>query len=54
MFNYEQIFYNEVIYNLEKEWNRKLNDHEINVLLYGYKFGRQIEAENEIRILDVK
>jgi hypothetical protein len=54
MFNYESMFYNEVIFELEKEWGRKLNDHEVNVLLYGYKFGRLVEAENEIRILSAK
>lgn len=52
LYNYESPFYNEVIYALEKEWNRRLNEHERNVLIYGYRFGRKIEAENEIKILE--
>jgi hypothetical protein len=54
MFNYEQIFYNEVIYYLEQKWNRPLNDHERHVLIEGYKFGRYVEADNEIKILEAK
>jgi hypothetical protein len=54
LFNYEQIFYNEVIYYLEQKWNRKLDDHERHVLLEGYKFGRKTEMENEIKILEAK
>jgi hypothetical protein len=53
-FNYEQIFYNDVIYYLETKWQRKLTDHEKHVLIEGYRFGRLTEAENEIRILEVK
>jgi hypothetical protein len=53
-FNYEQIFFNEVIYYLETKWNRKLTDHEKSVLIEGYRFGRLVEAENEIRILEAK
>lgn len=51
-FNYEQIFYNEVIYYLENKWNRKLDDHERHILIEGYKFGRVTEMENEICILE--
>lgn len=54
MFEYESPFYQEVIYALEQEWNRRLTEHEKNVLIYGYRFGRKVEMENEIRILDVK
>jgi hypothetical protein len=54
LFNYENIFYNEVIYYLEQKWNRKLTDHEKHILITGYRFGRKIEAENEIRILEAK
>jgi hypothetical protein len=53
-FEYDKIFYNEVIYWLEQKWNRTLTDHEKAVLIEGYKFGRLIESENEIRILDVE
>jgi hypothetical protein len=51
-FNYEQIFYNDVIYYLESKWNRKLTDHEKHVVIEGYRFGRLVESENEIRILE--
>jgi hypothetical protein len=51
---YEQILFNEVIYYLEQKWQRKLNDHEKNVLIEGYKFGRKVEAECELKILDVR
>jgi hypothetical protein len=53
-FNYESPLYNEVIYYLETKWNRKLTDHEKSVLIEGYRFGRLVEAENEIRILEAK
>jgi hypothetical protein len=49
-FEYSSISYNEVIYYLEKKWNRKLNEHEINILIEGYRFGRMVEAENEVQI----
>jgi hypothetical protein len=54
MMYYEQILYNEVIYQLEQKWNRKLTDHEKHVLIEGYKFGRLVEMQNELKILDVK
>jgi hypothetical protein len=50
-FNYPEIFYNEVIYYLESKWNRRLSEHERHVLIEGYRFGRMIEAEAEIKIL---
>jgi hypothetical protein len=53
-FDYQEIFYNEAIYKLEKEWQRKLTDHEKHVLVYGYRVGRLVEAENEIKILFAK
>jgi hypothetical protein len=53
-FNYEQIFYNDVIYYLETKWQRKLTDHERRVLIEGYRFGRLTEAENEIKILEAR
>lgn len=53
-FDYEQIFYNEVIYYLEQKWNRKLTDHEKHIAIECYRFGRLIESENEIKILEVK
>lgn len=51
---YEQILYNEVIYYLEQEWGRKLTDHEKHILIKGYVFGRKVEAENELKILEAK
>jgi hypothetical protein len=51
---YEQILFNEVIYDLEQKWGRKLNDHEKNILIEGYKFGRKVEAECEIKILSTE
>jgi hypothetical protein len=54
LFDYNQLFYNECIDYLETLWNRRLNEHERHVLLIGYRYGRQIEMENEIRILEVK
>lgn len=53
-FEYSQIFYNEVIMYLEGKWNRRLSDHERSVLIEGYRFGRMVEAENEIKILFAK
>jgi hypothetical protein len=52
-FEYSELFYQEVVYWLEQKWNRKLSAHEINILIEGYRFGRLIESENEIRILEV-
>ncbi|MEH7109059.1 MULTISPECIES: hypothetical protein [Bacillaceae] len=53
-FEYPNIFYNEVIMYLETKWDRRLTDHERNVLIEGYRFGRMVEAENEIKILFAK
>ncbi|WP_180960138.1 hypothetical protein [Neobacillus cucumis] len=50
-FEYPEIFYNEVILYLEAKWNRRLTDHERHVLIEGYRFGRMVEAESEIKIL---
>jgi hypothetical protein len=51
-FEYSQIFYNDVIYYLEQKWQRNLTDHEKSVLIEGYRFGRLVESENEIKILE--
>jgi len=53
-FDYPEIFYNEAILYLETKWERRLSDHERHVLIEGYRFGRMIEAETEIKILFVK
>jgi hypothetical protein len=53
-FEYENIFYQEVIHWLESKWNRRLNDHERNLVIQGYRFGRLVEADNEIKILEAK
>jgi hypothetical protein len=51
-FKYDQIFYNELIYQLEQKWNRKLDDHERHLLIEGYRYGRLVEAENEIKLFE--
>ena len=53
-FEYESPFYNGVIYYLETKWQRKLTEHEKSVLIEGYRFGRLVESENEISILEAK
>jgi hypothetical protein len=53
-FEYSQILYNEAILHLETKWNRRLDDHERNVLIEGYRYGRMIEAEEEIEIIFTK
>ena len=50
-FEYPEIFYNEVILYLEAKWNRRLTDHERHVLIEGYRFGRMVVSETEIKIL---
>lgn len=49
--HYPEILYNEAIEQLEQDWGRRLTDHERNVLIQGYRFGRLVEAESEIKIL---
>jgi hypothetical protein len=49
--DYNHILYNDLFYYLEQKWERKLTDHEKHLLVEGYKFGRQVEAENELKIL---
>lgn len=44
--DYSQIHYNEVILWLEQQWGRQLSDHEKNILIQGYRFGRLKEMEN--------
>jgi hypothetical protein len=46
-FEYDQIFYNEVITYLETKWQRQLTEHERNVIIEGYRFGRMVESEKE-------
>jgi hypothetical protein len=53
-FDYPEIFYNEAMLYLETKWDRRLNNHERHVLIEGYRFGRMIEAENEIKFLFAK
>ncbi|MFC4801397.1 hypothetical protein ACFPA1_18880 [Neobacillus sp. GCM10023253] len=49
--DYPYILYNEVIMYIEAKWNRRLDDTERQVLIEGYRYGRMVEAENEIKIL---
>lgn len=53
-FTYPEMFYNEAVYELEQKWGRRLTEHEKHVLIEGYRMGRTVEAENEIKILAVK
>jgi hypothetical protein len=46
-FEYQQPFYTQAITYLEQKWGRKLDDHERNILIEGYRFGRLIESEQE-------
>ena len=50
---YDKIFYNDVIYYLEQKWKRTLTPHELHILIEGYKFGRRVESENELKIWEV-
>jgi hypothetical protein len=52
--DYPEIMYNDAILKLEQDWVRKLTEHERNVLVQGYRMGRTVEAENEIKILFAK
>jgi hypothetical protein len=45
--HYDQILYNEAIYQLEKNWNRALTDHEKELVKFGYRFGRLKESEQD-------
>lgn len=49
--DYPYILYNEVIMYIEEKWNRRLDDTERHLLIEGYRYGRMVEAENEIKIL---
>lgn len=42
-FDYDNICYNEAIEYQERIWKRKLDEHEKNVLIQGYKIGRTVE-----------
>ncbi|KKI93274.1 hypothetical protein WQ54_05435 [Bacillus sp. SA1-12] len=52
-FEYAQMYYNEVILYLETKWHRKLTDHEKQLLIEGYKYGRLIEMEGWLWLEDV-
>lgn len=39
-FEYSPAFYNDAILFLEEKWNRRLTEHEKNVLIEGYRYGR--------------
>lgn len=42
-FEYTPIHYNEAIEYVERTWNRKLNEHERNLLCFSYNIGRTVE-----------
>lgn len=52
-FTYPEILYNEAIYWLGQKWGRMLTPHEMHIAIEIYRFARTVEAENEIRILEV-
>lgn len=49
---FAQIFYNEPIYLIEKDWGRKLSDHEKDLVILTYRYTRTSQEAEEIRILD--
>jgi hypothetical protein len=54
LLNFDQISYNEPIYWLEQEWQRKLTDHEKQLAILIYRYTRTTQEAEEIKILDVK
>jgi hypothetical protein len=51
---FDQILYNEPIYWLEQNWQRKLTDHEKNLAILIYRWTRTTQEAEEIRILEAK
>jgi hypothetical protein len=47
LLDYDQILYNEAIYELEKNWNRALTDPEQEIVKFGYRYGRTVESEQD-------
>lgn len=52
--SFDPIHYNQVILYLEKKWQRKLNEHEVAILIEGYRYGRHTEIENKYILESVK
>lgn len=51
---YNRLFYNEAIYYLEQKWQCRLTDHEKQIAIEIYRFVRTQQAEEELKILDVR
>lgn len=51
---FNQISYNEPIYWLEQQWQRKLTDHEKHLVILIYRWTRTTQEAEEIKILEVK
>lgn len=49
---YDQIHYNEPILWLEQRWNRKLKDHEKEIVKLIYRWTRTTQEAEEIKILE--
>ena len=49
---FDQILYNEPIYWIEKEWGRKLSDHERNLVILTHRIVRTSQEAEEIKILE--
>lgn len=43
---FDKIHYQEVVLYLEEKWGRRLTEHEVNVGLEFYRYGRHTEIEN--------
>ena len=54
LLKYDQISYNEPVYWLETEWNRKLTDHEKEIVKLVYRYTRTTQEAEEIKILFAK
>lgn len=43
-FEYDQIMYNVAIEYQERDWGRKMSDHEKNVLIQGFRIGMTVKT----------
>jgi hypothetical protein len=54
LLEFNPISYNEPIYWLEQEWQRKLTDHEKHLAILVYRYTRTTQEVEEIKILEAK
>ena len=45
-YHYDQILYNQAIFELEQKWGRKLDEHERHIVIEAYRIGRAVEMES--------